>query len=798
MKKHLLEIQNRIANILLTCPDDEMYGKVLEVVREATSSAYGVFAYMDEDGAAVCPSMTGDVWTECGISGKSLRFPRQSWGNCVWARSILEKKSVIFNAPGKVPAGHVPIKRALAVPIIYRDHVIGHFEVANKGSDYSPADRDKLEKIADFIAPALNARLQHQFEEKRRKQVEELFTRTFHSNPAPSVISEFENGRLIDVNSEFEKLVGLTKKEMIGKTTFSLKIYDDIAEHDKVVHALRKKGSLRDHHLRLRTKSGEIRETSWSFEKIRHAGKEVLLSICIDVTDRKRVEAALKKIDESHMMAINAANEPIYDVDFIHSTIRWNETYSAQFGDPPRRGRKIFEWWMGKIHPEDRDKVIACINEARKSDCIRSTNEYRFKRRDGSYAFIRDRFHVCRDEGGNATRVVGTMLDLTDQKHRETELERINFEVQRHAKVLDQILSAFPDYIFLFDVNGTYAYVNEKAAALLGRKKEDIMGCSWRDLGLNARLTEELHPKIHKVIDNNVIVKGESKYPTEMGERYFEYTLIPVGSGSRPEGIMCAVRDVTEHRNRDAELERKADELRETNKELESFSYSISHDLRAPLAAVKGISELISGEYGDRLDANGRTFLELVKSNIDMMDELINGVLMLSRISRQELAKSRLEMKRIASEAYDQLQFASPGTKLEFNLKDMPESMGDPVLVKQVFSNLLSNAIKFSGKRKRPKIEVGGYRNSDLCVYYVNDNGAGFNMKDYDKLFAIFQRLHNESEFEGTGVGLAIVQKIIHRHGGRIWAESKVNKGARFYFSLPAAAEGSKNKSIVK
>jgi light-regulated signal transduction histidine kinase (bacteriophytochrome) len=172
-----------------------------------------------------------------------------------------------------------------------------------------------------------------------------------------------------------------------------------------------------------------------------------------------------------------------------------------------------------------------------------------------------------------------------------------------------------------------------------------------------------------------------------------------------------------------------------------------------------------------------------------MMDELINGVLMLSRVSRQELSRDRLDMRRIASDVYDQLSLLSAGPRHEFKLKDMPDSLGDPVLVKQVFSNLISNAIKFSGKRRRPKIEIGGYRNSDFCVYCVNDNGAGFNMKDYDKLFAIFQRLHNESDFEGTGVGLAIVQKIIQRHGGRIWAESRVNKGSQFYFSLPAAVE---------
>lgn len=787
MRKHLLEVQNRIANILLTIPHDEMFGEVLNVILEATESAFGIFAYIDEDGAAVVPSITQNIRKACPLWGEHMRVPRENRGACLWARSAAEKKSFILNKAGEVRDKCIQSSRALAVPIIYQDQVIGVFEVANKNNPYSARDRLSLERIAGFIAPALHARLQHQYEERKRKKVEDLFSRTFHSNPAPSVISELDDDRLIDVNAEFEKLAGMTKEEMIGETSISLNIYDDPEERNRMISALKKKGSLRNYPLRLRTKDGEIRETCWSFEKIRHAEKDLMLSICIDVTDKQRVEAALRQIEESHKMAINAANEPIYDVDLLSSTIRWNETYSAQFGDPPRKGRKIYKWWMSKIHPEDREKILSCINDARDSDCVRSTMEYRFKRRDGNYAFIRDRYHISRDRAGNATRVVGTMLDITDQKRRESELERINFELEKHAKVLDQILSAFPDCIFLFDINGTYAYANDKGAALLGKEKKDIMGCSWRDIGLNAELTEELHPKIHMVIDENAIVRGEFKFQVSSGPRDFEYTLIPVGNGCRPEGIMCAARDVTDIRLKDAELERKADELRETNKELESFSYSISHDLRAPLAAIKGISEMIIAEYRDKLDENGKTFLELVKSNVSMMDELINGVLTLSRVSRQELAKARLEMKYIASEVYDQLKLASPELKLDFTIKEMPDSIGDPVLIKQVFSNLISNAMKFSGKRRKPRIEVGGYRNLDLCVYYVNDNGAGFSMKDYDKLFAIFQRLHNESEFEGTGVGLAIVQKIIQRHGGRIWAESRVNKGARFYFSLPAA-----------
>lgn len=226
-------------------------------------------------------------------------------------------------------------------------------------------------------------------------------------------------------------------------------------------------------------------------------------------------------------------------------------------------------------------------------------------------------------------------------------------------------------------------------------------------------------------------------------------------------------------------------QLEDANKELEAFAYSVSHDLRSPLRAIDGFSRIIVEDYADRLDEEGNRLLNVVRENAQKMDKLITDLLSLSRISRSEMNLTNIDMSGMAGSVYREL--APPEVKARFNIDigPMPWSYADPVLVKQVWSNLISNAIKYTLPRDEPFISMGGYRENEKNVYYVKDTGVGFDSKYGHKLFCLFQRLHTEKEFEGTGVGLAILQRIVHRHGGSVWAEGAVNEGATFYFSLP-------------
>ena len=256
-------------------------------------------------------------------------------------------------------------------------------------------------------------------------------------------------------------------------------------------------------------------------------------------------------------------------------------------------------------------------------------------------------------------------------------------------------------------------------------------------------------------------------------------------AAGRPARITGIIWDVTGIKQAEIDLKERTAKLEEINKELESFSYSISHDLRAPLRAIDGYSRMILKKEGDRFDADTTRKFNDIRSNAQMMGKLIDDILTLSRLGRAKMSLADLEMEGIIKDVWKELQTINPERNMDLTIQAMPSGYGDRTLIKQVYANLLGNAVKFTKYKDPAQIEVGGYRDGNENVYYVKDNGVGFDMAYYDKLFGIFQRLHNNPDFEGTGVGLATIQRAVHRHGGRVWAEGKVDEGATFYFSLP-------------
>jgi light-regulated signal transduction histidine kinase (bacteriophytochrome) len=285
-----------------------------------------------------------------------------------------------------------------------------------------------------------------------------------------------------------------------------------------------------------------------------------------------------------------------------------------------------------------------------------------------------------------------------------------------------------------------------------------------------------------------VAIKGEpihfDNYSPVLKRHYEVFAYRPA-----PRRFAVIFMDITYRKQAEIEVRKKTIQLEEANKEMESFSYSISHDLRTPLRAIDGYSRMILKKNEDKFDEETLRQFKLIRDNAQMMGQLIDDILAFSRFGRQSMKISGIDMDYLFSETWEELGMINPGRQLILKMDHLPPGMGDHALIKQVITNILVNAIKFTKIRKIAQIEVSGHVNENENVYSIRDNGAGFDMEYCDKLFGVFQRLHSHEEYEGTGVGLAIVQRIVSRHGGRVWAEGEVGKGAVFYFSLPLSIQ---------
>lgn len=242
-------------------------------------------------------------------------------------------------------------------------------------------------------------------------------------------------------------------------------------------------------------------------------------------------------------------------------------------------------------------------------------------------------------------------------------------------------------------------------------------------------------------------------------------------------------------RQLNASLIEKDKQLKAINEEFEAFSYSVSHDLRAPLRAINGFSNMLEDNYKDKLDEDAIRLLDVIRENSLNMGQLIDGLLSFSRTGRKAMSIEQIDMDAVVNSALNSIVEQNPGIKNKIKVKELPYAYGDRQMMQQVYSHLLSNAVKFTSKKANPEIEVGfsGDENSTL-TFYVKDNGAGFDTRYANSLFGVFQRLHGQKDFQGNGVGLALCKRIINRHGGDIWADAEVDKGATFYFTLPNKA----------
>jgi PAS domain S-box-containing protein len=411
--------------------------------------------------------------------------------------------------------------------------------------------------------------------------------------------------------------------------------------------------------------------------------------------------------------------------------------------------------------------------------------EYELVRKDGSALPVSLSASLVRDVTGEYVMSRSTVFDITERRRASQELHRAN-------AFLDSVLEHIPSMIFVKDADEhRYLRLNRAGEAILGVERSELIGKTDWDFFPPQQAAEFVEQDRAVLSSGRMLEIAEDVLANHAGERILYTRKLAINDEEgKPRYLLGISEDVTEQRTSERKigelhraLETRAQQLEATNNELESFSYSVSHDLRSPLRAIDGFSRILEEDHMARLDAEGMRLLAVIRNNTQRMAQLIEDLLSFSRLGRQSLASMEVRMSALVREAWDQVCTGHSAARLI--LGALPDAVGDPMLLRQVWTNLLSNAVKYSATRVEPVIEVSARAENGNVIYCVRDNGVGFDMRYSDKLFGVFQRLHNMDEFPGTGVGLAIVKRVITRHGGRVWAQSQLDHGAQFYFSLP-------------
>lgn len=507
-----------------------------------------------------------------------------------------------------------------------------------------------------------------------------------------------------------------------------------------------------------------------------------------EIAERIRVEEALREANDRYELVLAGGEAAIWDWDVPRRVVVYSSRWKAMRGLADAEVTDAEEEWSRGIHPEDAPRVMAAVQAHFRGDTPFFAEEYRVCRQDGTWIWIADRGLARRDADGRVIRMAGAEVDITERKRGEEAIAN-----------LAAIVTSSSAAIVGLDLQGMVTSWNQAAERLYGYGAKEIIGQPVLRLIPHDRRHEE--PRLLEQIAAGQLVEHFEtvRIRKDGTEVNVALSVSPVVDfRGRIIGASKIAHDITERKRAETALlaanealQQQKTALAEAVKELEGFSYSVSHDLRAPLRTIDAFSRIIHEEHGALLDAEARRCLDIVRRAAAQAGELIDDLLELSRLGRQQMQIRSVNMVELVHETVEDLRRIEKGRTIELDVGPLPPCRGDRRLLKLVWANLIGNAFKYTQYVDVARIEIGWLPDetqADAVVYYVRDNGVGFNMKYVHKLFGVFQRLHHKEDFDGTGVGLAIVRRIIQRHGGRAWAEGKVDAGATFYFSLGKAS----------
>jgi len=509
--------------------------------------------------------------------------------------------------------------------------------------------------------------------------------------------------------------------------------------------------------------------------------------------ERLKSLLALRKSEAQLHTIVESLDEGVVVSDLSGRLLHWNRAALRLHGySSSEQDRRRFTELTDTFELSTLDSVPLPVEEWPLARILRGENihdlELRVRRFGSDWRGIFDYDGtLVHDSDGKPLMAVVTISDITQRKRAE---EKLRESEGRYRKLFE----SNPNPMWVFDLE-TLAFlaVNEAAIRHYGYSKEEFLAMTIKDIrppeDIPALLGDLSHTGVglddasewrHRKKDGSVIDVEVTTHAVQwMGQRAKLALINDVTARKKAEREIQQLNLELEQR-----VQQRTAELEAANKELEAFSYSVSHDLRAPLRAVDGFSQAVLEDYGTQLPKEGQHYLQTIREGAQRMGVLIDDLLTFSRLSRLPLKREKVNTTRLVGDVLEDLNTQKNGRKIDIRIGQLPSCEGDTALLKQVWLNLLSNALKYTRKRDAATVEVGAKRDNGHNIYFVADNGTGFDMQYAHKLFGVFQRLHREDEFEGTGVGLAIVQRVINRHGGRVWAEAEPEKGATFYFTL--------------
>jgi len=455
----------------------------------------------------------------------------------------------------------------------------------------------------------------------------------------------------------------------------------------------------------------------------------------------------------------------------------FNKTWLAFTGRTLEQERG--DGWKASIHPDDLD---SCQNACRQAFAAREpcTLEYRLRRHDGEYRWVIDQSKPYYTPPENFAGYISTCSDVTERKQAESSL-------LKSEKRFRELTENTSDWVWEVDEHMRYVYSSPVVGELLGYETAELIGKTPLDL-MTAEEAARLKPALTELIGSPMPFKGLENVNLHKDgyQVVLETSGVPLfDAEGNFTGFRGIDRDISARKEAEEKIKKLNAELEEANKGLEAFGYTVSHDLRTPLTTINLSCQVIMELCGSNINDQCKSVLQEICKTTERMGQLINSLLCLSRISRGDLNLATVDLSAMARVIAAELQLVHPERQAVFTIADGVTAYGDPDLLRLVMANIIGNAWKYTGKRETTVIDFGVTECDGERTYFIRDNGTGFDMNQADKLFTAFERLHKKSDFEGHGIGLATVQRIIHRHGGRVWAEGEVDKGATFYFVLP-------------